>query len=109
LATDETNRSAGERYTAHVLLPGGAVAALTGGGVVAWSEPASDLPSIALGSPVVLAAEIALALSYGGMLVFLPGIRGMLSGEWPIEVSARGARFQEAVTGQLLIDEALVR
>lgn len=105
---DGEKRPLGERYAAHVLLPAGAAAAIVGGILIAWSEPVTKLPSPALGSPFVLAGEIALALYYGGLLVCLPAVRGMFAGEWPIEVSARGARFQDAVASQQGMSEGVI-
>jgi hypothetical protein len=52
------------------------------------------LPSVALGSREVLWTERTLILFYGFLLLFVPLIRG-LHGQLPIELSTRGARWQE--------------
>jgi hypothetical protein len=52
------------------------------------------LPSIALGSRELLWAERILILFYAFLLLFVPFVRG-LQGHLPIELSTRGARWQE--------------
>ena len=76
--------------------------ALLGAAVAAVLLPhAKPLPAVALGSRWVLYALRALALFYGFLLLFVPLVRA-LRGVLPIELSMRGARWQEtrdAATG----------
>lgn len=63
---------------------------------VAATTPApSDLPAIALGQVAVYRVEILLALVYGGLLLLTPFFQGVLHGRLPIEISHRGAKWQE--------------
>ena len=52
------------------------------------------LPAVALGSRWILYALRALALFYGFLLIFVPLVRS-IRGVLPIELSLRGARWQE--------------
>jgi hypothetical protein len=54
------------------------------------------LPGIALGQPFVCRVEVYLAIVYGGLLLLTPLFYGLLQGRLPIEISHRGARWQEA-------------
>jgi hypothetical protein len=66
------------------------------------------LPAVALGSRWILYALRALALFYGFLLLLVPVVRA-LHGILPIELSMRGARWQEtsdAVAGALATLEA---
>lgn len=56
---------------------------------------AQPLPAVALGSRWILYALRALVLFYGFLLLFVPLVRA-LHGVLPIELSLRGARWQEA-------------
>jgi hypothetical protein len=62
------------------------------------------LPSVALGSDELLLLERSLAFFYGALLFMVPVVRA-LEGQLPIELSARGARWQEstAVSERALI------
>jgi hypothetical protein len=53
------------------------------------------LPAVALGSEVIYRMEIALAALYGGLLVLVPLYRGAVRGDLPIEISARGAKYEQ--------------
>ena len=53
-----------------------------------------ELPAVALGSRELLSAERALILFYGFLLLFVPVVRAF-HGQLPIELSTRGARWQE--------------
>lgn len=53
------------------------------------------LPAVALGSVVIYRLEIALAVLYGGLLLLVPLYRGAVRGDLPIEVSARGAKYEQ--------------
>lgn len=54
----------------------------------------NKLPALALGSNELLWAERSLVLLYAFLLLAVPLLKG-LQGELPIELSARGARWQE--------------
>ena len=70
-------------------------AALLGAAIAAVLLPhAKPLPAVALGSRWVLYALRAFALFYGFLLLFVPLVRS-LRGLLPIELSMRGARWQE--------------
>jgi len=53
------------------------------------------LPAAALGSRWILVALRTLALFYGFLLIFVPIVRSF-RGDLPIELSLRGARYEEA-------------
>jgi hypothetical protein len=55
----------------------------------------TELPGVALGSTELLRAERSLAFLYAFLLVLVPLARG-LQGQLPIELSTRGARWQES-------------
>lgn len=73
-------------------------AALLGAPLAAVLLPhVQPLPAVALGSRWILYALRALALFYGFLLLFVPLVRA-LHGVLPIELSMRGARWQETGT-----------
>ncbi len=72
---------------------------------IALPLPAS-LPSVALGSSELLRIERSLAFLYAFLLVLVPLIRG-LQGQLPIELSTRGARWQETTVASEAAIEAL--
>jgi len=61
------------------------------------------LPSIALGQELLYRGELFLVLFYGGLLIATPVLRGIVSGRLPIEITARGARYDapEQMSGGL--------
>jgi hypothetical protein len=84
----------GEQWLIRIVVP----AALLGAAVAAVLLPhAQPLPAVALGSRWILYTLRALALFYGFLLLFVPLVRA-LHGVLPIELSMRGARWQEAGT-----------
>ena len=67
---------------------------------------AQPLPAVALGSRWILYALRAIALFYGFLLILVPLVRA-LHGVLPIELSVRGARWQETsntATGLATLD-----
>jgi hypothetical protein len=86
-------------------------AALLGAALAAILLPyAKPLPAVALGSRWILYTLRALALFYGFLLLFVPLVRA-LHGVLPIELSVRGARWQETsntATGALATLDAEV-
>jgi hypothetical protein len=80
-----------ERWAIRIGVP----AALLGAAVAAVLLPHSGpLPAVALGSRWILDVLRALALFYGFLLLFVPLVRA-LRGLLPIELSMRGARWEE--------------
>jgi uncharacterized membrane protein len=75
-------------------------------GATAVSSQVTAVPSLALGSPIVLALQIALVFFYGSLLLLVPLVRA-LEGDLPIELSLRGARWSEQALG--VGDEVLKR
>jgi hypothetical protein len=71
--------------------------ASSAGGATA-STRVTDVPSLALGSHVVLALQTALVLFYGSLLLLVPVIRA-LEGDLPVELTLRGARWSEEAQG----------
>lgn len=54
------------------------------------------LPALALQQPVLYRMEVGLAAFYGGLLILTPAFAGLVRGQLPIEISARGARFADS-------------
>jgi hypothetical protein len=80
------------------------LASCAGGTIVSLRTAA--VPTLALGSHVVLALQIALAFFYGSLLLLVPLVRA-LEGDLPIELTLRGARWSEEFRG--VGDELAVR
>ena len=57
----------------------------------------SAIPSLAFGSHVVLAIQVALLFFYGSLLLLVPLARAVFDGDLPVELSLRGARWKEEV------------
>ena len=72
-------------------MPTAFVAAVLNATLLPHTKP---LPAVAFGSRWILYALRALALFYGFLLVFVPLVRA-IRGALPIELSLRGARWQE--------------
>lgn len=53
------------------------------------------LPAVALGNAAIYRMEISLAALYGGLLILVPLYRGVVRGDLPIEISARGAKYEQ--------------
>jgi hypothetical protein len=62
---------------------------------VSWHAEASEIPSFAFHSHVVLAVQLALLFFYAALLLLVPTIRALVDGDLPIELSLRGARWTE--------------
>ena len=68
--------------------------------VAAWAINIPEkLPGVALGQPFLYRVQIGLAVFYAGLLLLTPVFRGIIEGQLPVEVSARGAKFAEDVAG----------
>lgn len=71
-------------------------------------EVPESLPAVALDQPLLYRLEIGLVAFYGGLLLLTPLFRGVIDGQLPIEISARGAKFAENVAGSLKDTQATV-
>lgn len=72
---------------------------------------AAELPAVALGTEWLFYAERATLLFYGALLLLVPLVRAM-RGQLPIELSLRGARYEEAKASEealVALDERLVQ
>lgn len=83
------------RWGVPVLLLGSCV----GGTAVSSHENRSEIPTLAFGSHVVLALQVALVLFYGALLLLVPVVRALSDGDLPVELSLRGARWREDLIG----------
>lgn len=52
-----------------------------------------DFPAIAFGQGGLYRLEVALIVFYGSLLLITPAFAGLIQGDLPIEISARGAKF----------------
>jgi hypothetical protein len=80
-----------ERWAIRIAVLTAFVAAVLNATLLPHTKP---LPAVAFGSRWILYALRALALFYGFLLVFVPLVRA-IRGALPIELSLRGARWQE--------------
>jgi hypothetical protein len=94
-----------ERWAIRIVVPAALLCAASAAILLPHAQP---LPAVALGSRWILYALRALALFYGFLLLLVPVVRALHS-VLPIELSMRGARWQEtsaAVAGALATLEA---
>jgi hypothetical protein len=82
-----------ERAAIRVLTPLLLIVSIIGAILIAANT--SNVPSIAFGKHVAFAGLLVLVFFYGTLLILLPLVRGVISGEWPTELTIRGPRFQE--------------
>jgi hypothetical protein len=80
-----------ERWAVRIVVPAALLCAALAAILLPHAQP---LPAVALGSRWILYALRALALFYGFLLLFVPLVRS-LRGLLPIELSMRGARWEE--------------
>ena len=80
-----------ERWAIRIVVPAALLCAAFAAILLPHGQP---LPAVALGSRWILYALRALALFYGFLLLFVPLVRA-LRGLLPIELSMRGARWEE--------------
>ena len=81
-----------ERWAIRIIVPAALLCAAFAAVLLPHAQP---LPAVALGSRWILYALRALALFYGFLLLFVPLVRA-LRGLLPIELSMRGARWEES-------------
>jgi hypothetical protein len=92
-----------ERWAIRIVVPAALLCAACAAILLPHAQP---LPAVALGSRWILYALRALVLFYGFLLLFVPVVRA-LHGVLPIELSMRGARWQETsptATGLATLD-----
>jgi hypothetical protein len=98
LVDEPTNRTAGvERVAVRLVVPVLLLASTAGALMVSVHTEKSAIPSLAFGSHVVLAIQVALLFFYGSLLLLVPLARAVFDGNLPIELSLRGARWKEEV------------
>jgi hypothetical protein len=106
LASDPEDRPL-ERAAVRLIVPGAFVAAVVISALVAYRS--EEAPSIAFENHLVFAGELFLLSFYGLLLALVPLMRAVASGELPIELTSRGARFPEkAVKGSLVANQELL-
>lgn len=88
------------------LLVAAAFSVAIAGGIFLSHE--GQLPGVALGTTWLLYALRALAIFYGLLLLFVPLLRA-LKGELPVELSTRGARYEESVTALKTVEQLTLR
>ena len=88
-------RAGTERWIVRVLV--GALFLAAGLFAVQFSiKQHEHLPSVALNQPSIYRVEVGLAVVYGGLLLLTPLFFGLVQGKLPVEISHRGAKWQEA-------------
>src|SRR5919197_1012394 len=92
-----------ERWAIRIVVPAALLCAAFAAILLPHAQP---LPAVALGSRWILYALRALALFYGFLLLFVPLVRS-LRGLLPIELSMRGARWEETGGAATVALEAL--
>ena len=95
---DAEKRAVIQRAAIRVLTPLILIAALVGAILVAANI--ENAPSIAFGDPVVFAGLLVLLFFYGALLILIPLVRGIVAGEWPIELTTSGARYSDEKLGE---------
>jgi hypothetical protein len=98
LVDEPKERTAGvERVAVRLVVPVLLLASTAGALMVSVHTEKSAIPSLAFGSHVVLAIQVALLFFYGSLLLLVPLARAVFDGDLPIELSLRGARWKEEV------------
>jgi hypothetical protein len=88
------------------LLVAAAFSVAIGGGIFLPHE--GRVPGVALGTTWLLYALRALAIFYGLLLLFVPLLRA-LKGGLPVELSMRGARYEESATALKTVEQLTLR
>jgi hypothetical protein len=94
-----------DRWTVPAVISAAFAAAVIGGIFLPHS---GRLPGAALGTEWVLYTLRSLAIFYGLLLLVVPVIRAF-RGELPVELSTRGARYEEASATSKAIDDLVER
>ncbi|MDQ2631527.1 MAG: hypothetical protein M3Y75_11250 [Actinomycetota bacterium] len=73
------------------------------------SAPApEDLPAVAFQQAGLYRLEVALLVFYCGLLLITPAFSGLLHGRLPVEISVRGAKFEEKADHSVEAAEAQI-
>lgn len=67
-----------------------------------------DLPAVALQQAGLYRLEVALLVFYCGLLLITPAFSGLIHGRLPVEISVRGAKFEEKADHSVEAAEARV-
>ncbi len=86
-----------ERATVRIVVPLAFLAAGIAAPLLAFR--AAHAPTVAFENHLIFAGELFLLAFYGVLLVLVPLVRAIASGELPVELTARGARFAEGDVG----------
>jgi hypothetical protein len=86
-----------ERATIRLGIPTLLLASTAGAVTVALHTATTEVPSFAFNSRVVLAVHLALLFFYAALLLLVPLVRAVASGELPVELSLKGARWTEGI------------
>jgi hypothetical protein len=86
-----------ERAAVRLVVPTLLLASTVGAFAVSLHTAKSEIPSVAFGSHVVLAIQVALLFFYGALLLLVPVTRALFDGDLPVELSLRGARWKEDI------------
>ncbi len=98
MVDEPKDRTAGvERLAVRLVVPVLLLASTAGALMVSVHTKKSAIPSLAFGSHVVLAIQVALLFFYGSLLLLVPLARAVFDGDLPVELSLRGARWKEEV------------
>jgi hypothetical protein len=89
-----------ERAAVRIVVPFAFVSAALVGTFVAYRTDRP--PGVAFENHLVFGGELLLLGFYGILLVLVPLVRAIASGELPIELTARGARFAEGAAEESL-------
>jgi hypothetical protein len=96
-----------QRAAIRVLTPLLFVASLVGAILVA--AHVSSVPDVAFGNHVVFAGLLLIVFFYGALFALVPLARGLMSGQWPAELTTTGARYEKhehAISRELTDDLA---
>lgn len=82
-----------ERAIVRLGIPALLIASCAGAAAVSWHATASEIPSFAFRSHIVLALQVAVLLFYGALLLLVPLVRAIFDGDLPTERAANGGRL----------------
>lgn len=68
----------------------------------------TEVPGVAFGNHVVFAAQLVILIFYSVLLLVVPLVRAVFSGELPVELTLRGARFRDELESSKAADKKLV-
>jgi hypothetical protein len=100
-----------ERALVRILIGAALCVALLASALVPVPEDAAGnalLPATAFNQAGLYRLEIALLVFYGVLLLVTPAFLGLARGRLPIEISVRGARFEEKTNQSVELTEAKI-